>query len=167
MGQMRTLIVMKSVHHLNTAKVVKAIADVLHADVLSPEKASPEIVPSYDLIGIASGIYFGRFHADLRAWVNRLHPFAERRRAFLVSTAGLSGLQSLWHGPMRRKLSKIGIDVVDDFCCRGHDTVGPLWLLGGLNRGHPNDQDIARAIAFGEKLRSRTAKSSLPCSHGR
>src|SRR5579871_211560 len=37
MTQCRTLIVYKSVHHHNTAKVAAAIAEVLHADLHEPE----------------------------------------------------------------------------------------------------------------------------------
>ena len=45
-----------------------------------------------------------------------------------------------------------GFEVVAEFSCRGHDTFGPLWVLGGLNRKHPNIRDLKRAEAFARKL---------------
>lgn len=152
MARVRTLILVKSVHHLNTARLARSIAEVLQADVLAPEDATAAIVDDYDLLGFGSGIYFGRFHAALRHWVNRLQPTTERRRAFIFSTAGLPALQTLWHRPMKKSLSKAGFEVIGEFCCRGYDTVGPLRLIGGLNRGHPDETDLARAIKFARKL---------------
>ena len=164
MGRMRTLILLKSVHHLNTAKVARSIAEVLQADVLAPEDATPEILGEYDLFGFGSGVYFGRLHSSLRHWVNRLKPATERRRAFIFSTAGLPSLRRLWHWPMRKNLSKVGFDVIAEFCCRGYDTVGPLAFVGGLNRAHPNEADLAEAVKFARKLLDplRTSKGGTP-----
>lgn len=152
MAQVRTLILVKSVHHLNTAKVARSIAEVLQADVLAPEDANSEIISAYELFGFASGIYFGRFHSALRHWVDRLRPSGERRLAFIFSTAGLPSLQRFWHRPLKKQLSRRGFDVIGEFCCRGYDTVGPLRFVGGLNRGHPDETDLAKAAAFARKL---------------
>ena len=152
MVRVRTLIVLKSIHHLNSAKVARSIAEVLQADVLAPEDATPEMISEYDLFGFGSGIYFGRFHSELRQWVNRLKPSTERHRAFIFSTAGLPSLQRLWHWSLKKRLSKSGFDVIGEFCCRGYDTVGPLRFVGGLNRGHPDETDLAQAVKFARTL---------------
>jgi len=34
------------------------------------------------------------------------------------------------------------------FCCKGYDTYGPFKLIGGLNRSHPDAEDIAAAKKF-------------------
>ncbi|MGB3985262.1 MAG: flavodoxin, partial [Limnochordia bacterium] len=32
--------------------------------------------------------------------------------------------------------------------CRGFDTFGPFKLVGGIAKGHPNENDIAGAVKF-------------------
>lgn len=149
----RTLIVCKSVHHQNTSKVARAIADVLHAEICSPEDVSSEKLDDDILVGIGSGIYFGRFHSAVRRWVRQMpdRP-AHGRRAFVFSTSGLPFLWRLWHWPLTSLLKKKGYEIVGQFHCRGFDTVGPLWLVGGINWRHPNNRDIEHAAAFARGL---------------
>ncbi len=154
MPQLKTLILLKSVYHQNTEKVARAIADVLHADVRAPEDVPSRVVAEYDLFGFGSGVYFGRLHSALRSWVEALEPQVERRPAFIFSTAGSPTLHRLSHWGMKRRLSRARFDVVAEFNCAGYDTFGPLGLVGGLNRGHPNDLDLARAAAFARTLHS-------------
>jgi flavodoxin len=149
----RTLIICKSVHHQNTAKVARTIAEVLGADLCAPEAVDAESALDYDLIGFGSGVYFGRFHPALRQWIERLPDVSQfHHSAFVFSTAGLPSLWRLWHWQSKSQLSRKGFEVVGEFCCRGFDTVGPLWLLGGLNRGHPDERDLANAAAFAQRL---------------
>ncbi len=58
----------------------------------------------------------------------------------------------IYHRPLRRGLEKKGFEVVGEFSCRGYDTYGALWLIGGLNRKHPDEQDLLRAERFAEQL---------------
>jgi hypothetical protein len=74
-------------------------------------------------------------------------------RSFVFSTAGIAGLASWWHGSLIRLLERRGSKVIGQFCRPGWDTVGPLWLIGGLNRGHPSAEDLAQAAEFGRCLR--------------
>ncbi len=149
----RTLIVCMSIHHQNTARVASAIAGILHADIRSPAEISPQTISDYDLIGFGSGIYFGQFHAALRKWIDDIPSDLRRHQnAFVFSTAGLPSLWWLWQRSIEPKLRKKGFDVVDGFHCSGFDTVGPLRLLGGLNRRHPDDRDLANAQAFALQL---------------
>ena len=153
MSPRRCLILCKSVHHGNTAKVAEAIGAVLHADVAAPEHV-PYTSLSQELpTGFASGVYYGRMHEALFEWLRGL-PDANTpvMPAFLFSTAGLPWLSWLWHRPLRRLLARKGFHVVGEFCCGGYDTWGPLWLTGGLNRKHPDDRDLARAEQFAAGL---------------
>ena len=133
--------------------MASAIAEVLHAEVCSPEDVSAEKLAGYDLVGFGSGIYFGRFHSSLRQTIEDIRDGSQsHRKAFLFSTSGLPILWRLWHWPLRSRLLKKGFTIVGDFHCRGFDTVGPLWLLGGLNRRHPNERDLHNAAAFAHQL---------------
>ena len=54
---MRKAIVYASVHHGNTEKIVKSIAEECQVDLIDAVKQSDADLSSYDMIGFASGIY--------------------------------------------------------------------------------------------------------------
>lgn len=147
---LRTAIICTSPHHGNTRRIAEAIAVTLGAPVLTPEAAADAELASYDLIGFGSGIYYGRHHHNLRRLID-LVP-ALPRAAFLFSTAGLPWLSPLFHTRLRRRLRRRGCRVVGEFCCAGWDTVGPLALIGGLNRRRPDERDLKRAREFANSL---------------
>jgi flavodoxin len=147
------LVLCKSPHHGNTARVAAEICAVLGCTPYEPESTPVGMASECGLLGVGSGVYYGRMHAGLFAWLLRLPDAAQRSKlAFIYSTSGLPFLSDLWHRPLRRLLSRKGYDVVGEFACRGFDTWGPLWFTGGLNRQHPDERDLARAHAFAEKL---------------
>lgn len=147
------MIVCKSVHHGNTRLVAERFAAILGTSVSEPEDAILSTADDTSMIGIGSGVYYARFHKSIRDWVKRLPANAGvGQKAFLFSTSGLPFLSALYHCPLRRSLRRKGFDVVAEFSCRGHDTFGPLWLFGGLNRKHPNVHDLKRAETFANEL---------------
>mgnify|MGYP000126626958 CR=1 FL=1 len=149
---MRVAIVYLSVHHGNTERVAKAIAEVLKASLFSPRQVDVEALHGYDLIGFGSGIYFQRHHRTLLDFVEGL-PVFEGKKAFIFSTRGM-GPAGLYHKPLRKRLLKKGFEVVGEFSCRGFDTVGPLKLFGGMNKGRPNEEDLEKARSFAERLKA-------------
>ena len=96
MSHPRCLILCKSVHHGNTAKVARAIGSVLDAEIANPEEVSSTSLGQYLLIGFGSGVYYGRMHEALHDWLRGL-PDAPvpTMPAIVFSTAGLPWL-SLW-----------------------------------------------------------------------
>lgn len=58
---MRKAIVYASVHHGNTEKLVKSIAEECQVDLIDAVKQPDADLNSYDMIGFASGIYFQNF----------------------------------------------------------------------------------------------------------
>lgn len=152
---MKTTIIYVSVHHHNTRRLAEVLATAFAADLVSAEDSAGLDVSTSELVGLGSGIYFWQHHAALFHVVeNWTKP---PKRVFLFSTAGLPFLHYLHHARLRKKLIAKGCKVVGEFCCRGWDTVGPLWLLGGINRRHPDDHDFARAREFAELIRSSVA----------
>lgn len=152
-GVAGTLIVCKSVHHGNTARVARTLAGELGARVVDPEDVSAADLGGHALVGFGSGVYFGRLHGALFDLVRGLPGRAgPAPRAFVFSTSGLPSLRGVWHAPLKRLLRRKGFEVVGEFSCRGFDTWGPLWLTGGLNRGHPDERDIGRAREFARRL---------------
>jgi flavodoxin len=148
---MKTLIVYTSVHHQNTEKVAEVMAEEIKADLIPAEKAQPETIATYDLIGFGSGIYFGKHHKTLLQFVESLPPVSQKT-AFVFSTCGDGKMH---HTALKEKLVNRGFVIVDEFCCRGWDTVGPLKLFGGINKGRPDEKDLAAARAFAQGLKNK------------
>ena len=149
---MKTLIVYASIHHQNTEKVAKAIAEELEADLVSIGKVQPGTLAAYDLIGFGSGIYFMKHHKTLLQFVDML-PAVMEKRAFVFSTSGDGKKER--HASLREKLVNRGFTIVDEFSCKGWDTFGPLKLIGGINKGRPDEKDLAGARAFAQGLKNK------------
>jgi flavodoxin len=147
----RIAIVVASIHHGNTQKVAQAMAEVLSAEIVCSADATLKMLSQYDVIGFGSGIYFGKHHASLTELVNGMENVPSQ--VFIFSTAGLPFLARLFHWPLRRALRRHGCRILGEFSCRGWDTVGPLVLICGINRHHPNDFDLKRAQQFAIDIR--------------
>ncbi|ORB74380.1 flavodoxin family protein [Mycobacterium scrofulaceum] len=157
---MRSLIVCASRSHGNTRLVADRMAEVLDAEVVTPESVGPEIVRDYDLIGFGSGIYYMMADARLRKLIRQLPAADHHTAAFTFFTSGAREIPLLgYHRPLRDKLEDKGFEVIGSFSCRGLDTVGPFGFVGGINRGRPNVHDLDRAAAFAARVRKRAAGS--------
>lgn len=156
---MKSLIVCVSMSHGNTRRVADRMAEVLSADVVEPEVVDPETLHEYDLVGFGSGIYFMAVHPRLWRLVRRL-PHVGDTRAFTFFTSGAPKVPLVgYRRAIRHRLESKGFHVLDSFSCRGFDTVGPLRLVGGLNKGRPDDRDLDRAAAFAARLAGRVSGS--------
>jgi flavodoxin len=145
----KALVVCISVHHGNTEKIAASIARALGAELRKPKEV--ESIQEYGLIGFGSGIYYWRHHKALLNLVDRL-PDSRGKRVFIFSTSGII-VKWLLHRSLKKRLLKKGFDIVGEFFCKGFDTNGPLKLIGGINKGRPNETDIRRAGEFGRALK--------------
>ena len=155
--RVKTLIVYVSIHHGNTEKIARAMAEVLNAKLVKPNEVEINKLSQYDLIGFGSGIYWGQHHKSLLKFVDQL-PDLKEKKAFIFSTSGVSNAGNFshnfrnrvshFHVPLRKKLIKKGLNIVGEFACRGFDNVGPFRLIGGLNKGRPNKKDLKNAKNF-------------------
>lgn len=147
------LIVCSSVHHHNTARVAAAIAAPLDTVVVPLAELQENVVRESDLIGVGSGIYYGGVHPDILRWARGLPAtLGTGKQAFVFTTSGLPCLARLWVRPLEAALMRAGFTVTAGFHCRGFDTWGPLGLVGGINRGHPDARDLERATVFGRRI---------------
>ena len=151
---MKTLIVYFSVHHGNTEKVARAMANVLGADLLPVQQVDESSFGRYDLIGFGSGIYFGRHHDSLLDLVQKLPAF-EDKKAFIFSTSGLRKIPVVhnFDKPLRERLQHKGFGIIGEFSCRGLDTYRATRLVGGVNKGRPNAEDLKQAEDFARGLK--------------
>lgn len=140
---MKTLIIYKSIHHGNTEKVAKVMATALSADLLEVEQVDVNVLAKYDLIGFGSGIYFGRHDKSLLELVDKL-PVLKNKKTFTFATSGL------------RKMRFIhDFDIIGEFSCSGFDTYGISKIIGGINKGRPNEKDLNQVANFARGLKDR------------
>ena len=83
---MKTVIIYASVHHNNTKELVCAIAAENDIDVVDATKITEKDLSGYDLIGFASGIYFGKMHQSVINFAEVNLP--ENKDVFLICTYG-------------------------------------------------------------------------------
>jgi flavodoxin len=146
---MKTLIVYTSIHHGNTEKIGKAMAEVLKADVIKTEDMNVNILKDYDLIGFGSGVYGGKLHKTIVSFIENM-PNTSNKKAFVFSTSSLG--KTKYNNSIEEKLKEKGFSIVGSFACKGFDTFGPFKLIGGLGKGRPNAEDIQNAKDFAKGL---------------
>jgi len=166
----KSLVVVYSYHHKNTEKIANVIAEVLGAEVKTPQQVKPEEIAEYDLIGFGSGIYdligFGSgiysatFDPSVLDLAGRL-PQVNNKKAFLFSTYGAPAFIANRefieknHSQIREKLKLKGYTVIGEFGCAGWNTNSFLKYFGGLNKGKPDTQDLRNAEAFAGDIQQR------------
>ena len=154
---MKTLIIYISIHHSNTEKVAKVMAEVLNAKLVKLYEVDTTTLSKYDLVGFGSGIYFGKHHKSLLNLIDRL-PMQKAKKAFVFSTSGMrNGIAQRPYGgdfnkPLREKLLGKGFNIIGEFSCRGFDTYGPFKLIGGISKGRPSEKDLGKVKNFVQEL---------------
>jgi flavodoxin len=151
---MKSLLVLYSYHHKNTEKIAKVFAKVLDAQIKTPQHVDPEEIQEYSLIGFGSGIDSDKHYKVLLNLADTL-PQVTDRKAFIFSTSGMTGKAKAAkdHSSLRDKLQSKGYVVVDEFQCLGFNTNSFLKLLGGMNKGRPNAEDLKHAEEFAQNLK--------------
>ena len=147
---MKTAIVYASVHHKNTEKVVKAIVEK-HPEIelIDATKTILKDLASYDLIGFASGIFYGKFHKSLLSFITENLPL--RKKVFVMYTCG-SDRSETYLKDIKDLIKSRECTLTAAYSCLAYDTFGPFKLIGGINKGHPNEADLEKAVDFYESL---------------
>lgn len=150
---MNSIVIVSSYHHGNTMKVANAIASVLQCRVVTPEQIIIENLKQYDFIGFGSGIDSGRHYKPLLDLADRL-PEVREKPAFIFSTSAIQGYTKVAkdHALLREKLQSKGYAIAGEFSCRGYNTNSFLKLVGGMNRGKPDENDFTHAEEFAKAL---------------
>lgn len=141
---MKTVLIYASTHHGNTKKVVDAISNECEIEVVDATKLHEKDLKDYDLIGFASGIFFTKFSEQMLNFARVNLP--ANKDVFFIATAG---------NPMNGNFNSIA-DIAKDkkcnergrFQCKGFDTYGPFKLVGGIQKGHPNESELKAAVEF-------------------
>lgn len=146
---MKILIIYESIHHGNTEKIVKIMAESLNANVIRTSDVNMNTLKDCDLIGFGSGIYYGKVHKNILGLIDNITT-GTNKKAFVFSTSGQG--KSEYNKLVEQKLIEKNFEVVGSFACKGYDTFGPLKLLGGIAKGKPDDNDLKKAKEFAKQL---------------
>ncbi len=153
----RALLILASAPGGSTEKIARAMAVALGARVLSPSEATAADLSACAIVGFGSGIVDQKHHEALLSFVDALPP-QEGRKAFIFSTSGVSRQVVLKHHiddphtTLREKLVGKGFAIAGEFNCAGFNANSFLKLIGGINKGRPNREDLARAEVFARGL---------------
>ena len=131
------------------------MAKVIPAEIKTPQQINLEELNQYDLVGFGSGIYFWKHHKDLLELAEKL-PQQINNKAFIFSTSANTENAPKFHSLLREKLQSKGLNIVGEFNCAGLDTYGLMKITGGLNKEHPNKDDIKQAEDFAKSLNQPT-----------
>ena len=141
---MKAVIIYASTHHGNTKQVVEAIAKEYDVELVDATKVHEKDLKDYDLIGFASGIFYSKFAAPVLNFAGVNLPMD--KDVFFIATAG---------NPRKNYFDSI-LDITEEkhchergrFQCKGFDTYGPLKLVGGIQKGHPDETELKEAVDF-------------------
>lgn len=145
---MKTAIVYYSKHHENTKKLLDAIAKTYEVTLIDVTHSKTDDLSGYDLIGFASGIYYGKIHKLLLEYAEKNLP--ENKRVFFIYTCGL--VRATYTDGIRKIAEEKHAEILGEYGCAGFDTFGPLKLIGGKGKGHPNEEEISAAVEFYKEL---------------
>lgn len=145
----KTAIVYYSEHHGNTLKLLEAIKERNEDITLIDASKHRELsLLSYDRVGFASGIYYSGFAKQLLSFaqINLM----EKHEVFFIYTCGM--YRDNYESEIRKLCESKRCRILGSYHCAGFDTFGPLKLIGGIQKNHPNEQEVQDAVAFYAKL---------------
>ena len=156
---MKINILYASSHHKNTEKVAQSMADVFEIKPKNFLYASEKDITDSDIVGFGSGVYLAKFNQIFIKVIKDIKPVS-KKKAFIFSTSGMGKniLFNRSHKEIRKILTKKGFDVVGEFNCPGFDTYSFLKFIGGINKGRPNQKDLAAATEFARKIKVKYVK---------
>lgn len=148
----RTVILYRSKHHGNTKKLVDALV-AAHPEIDTIDVATlgkdeyPDLSP-YHIIIVGSGIYYTKFDKD----VLRVCDHCLRDGDNVIGLMTYGGAAKYNGGDLDGVCRLKMATLMCTYGCPGFDTYGPFKLVGGMNKGRPNQEDIDGAVAFYDKF---------------
>lgn len=146
---MSTCIIYYSKHHGNTKKLLDAIkAEDPKVELIDVTEKREVDLNGYDRIGFASGIYYTKFAEQVLTFAKVNLP--PQKDVFYLATAGNPikvNFNSIAEVAESKQCNELG-----RFQCKGYDTFGPFKLVGGIQKGHPTDDEIVEAVEFYKNL---------------
>lgn len=102
----------------------------------------------YELIGFASGIYFGKMQNSVLSFAEKNLP--DNKKVFFIFTCG--AMRKGYTDSAAKIAESKNAHIMGEYGCRGFDTYGPFKLVGGIAKGHPDENDISGAVEFFKRI---------------
>lgn len=144
---MKVAIAYYSQHHGNTKKLLDAIKELGDIKLINVVERKEVDLSDYDIIGFASGIYYGKFSEEAIEFAKKNLP--SKKPVFLINTYGF---KRDYTKEMKRIITEKSCRLLGTYGCRGFDTFGPFKLVGGIAKGHPDENDVKGAIEFFRRI---------------
>ena len=144
----KAVIIYASTHHGSTRKLTEAIATQYDIQLIDATKQRTADLSAYDLIGFASGIDFGKFYESVEQFLEQNLP--ENKRVFFLYTC--ARVSARFTETVKTAARKKGAVILGEYGCRGFNTYGPWKLMGGMNKGHPDPEEMRGAVQFFESF---------------
>ena len=103
---------------------------------------------TYDFIGFASGIDFGRFYPSVEQFLKDNLP--KNKKVFFLYTCAKKNTKFTEY--IKKEAIDKGAVIMGEYGCRGYNTYGPWKLIGGMNKNHPSQEELEEAICFYESI---------------
>lgn len=145
---MKTAICYFSRCHGNTLKVARAMAEGQDVDLIDVTARTAFYLEQYDVIGFASGIYYGKFHESILHFARQYLP--PNKNVFFLYTGGAPKPGNA--DAIKAAVADRQAVVLGQYFCRGYDTFGPFKLVGGIAKGHPNEEELQQAREFFQRV---------------
>ena len=143
-------IVYDSMHNMNTEKLVLSLKENYNdVDIIKVNNFDINAIDNYPKIGLASGIYWGRFSTNIEELLDKILD-SDVKNLFFIYTSGIGKVR--YEKKLIKRLEEKNKICLGIFSCKGFDKYGPFKLIGGINKGKPNEKDIQNLIKFFENI---------------
>ena len=139
-------IVYDSMHNMNTEKLVLSLKENYNdVDIIKVNNFDINAIDNYPKIGLASGIYWGRFSKNIEELLDKILD-SDVKNPFFIYTSGVGKVR--YEKKLIKRLEEKNKICLGIFSCKGFDNYGPFKLIGGINKGKPNEDDTQNLIKF-------------------
>jgi len=132
----------------NTHKLVSGCVASRSIDIVSADEVTVDDLKDRSLIGLASGIYWGKHHSSL---FNSVKIIPKNTRIFIISSSGFSSpfLVNVYTSLLKVWIRRAQLNLVGLWHCPGHDkSKDPLFSCLDLAKGRPNQNDLKDLCGF-------------------
>ncbi|QQB73169.1 NADPH-dependent FMN reductase family protein [Fusobacterium canifelinum] len=139
-------IIYDSKHKMNTEKLLLSLKNIYNnLDIIKINNFDVNTINNYEKIGLASGIYWGKFSKNIQNLLDKILE-SNIKNLFFIYTSGSGKVK--YEKKLIKKVEDKNKVCLGIFSCKGFDTYGPFILIGGINKGRPNEKDIENFIEF-------------------
>ena len=145
---MNVAIIYYSRHHGNTKKLLDGIKYKFDVDLFDVCQNDNIDISKYDIIGLASGIYYSKFNERIIEFAK--NNITENKNVFLIYTCGMKSKR--YTKEIEKTVLEKSGKILGIYSALGFDTFGPFKLIGGLAKGHPSEKEIQKAADFYKEI---------------